>query len=225
MSTIVCVKEKDVLVLGTDSRFLTRDFGAVYSDAEQKIHEIAPKTFIATSGWKLVCEFQETRARELSAEMGTNDIRVISAALLRESIPRVKELAEILSGMQNLHEDIGRAVSGAGMIHNCLLAGRTADKKLGYVKHAYRMISGNVVIEPEEYFGDDRRIFVSAGDPARHLAQEEWIWTLAPVPAVQGIMAELKRVCPKIGGPDQIVSLNHAGARWVSRPPVKEKVV
>lgn len=50
MSTMVCLKDGDTLILGTDSRFVEADLSGVVSDAEQKIFEIWPNTFIATSG-------------------------------------------------------------------------------------------------------------------------------------------------------------------------------
>ena len=53
MSTIVVLKEAGTLILSTDSRFMLHDFTGIASDAEQKIFEIAPDTFIATSGRKM----------------------------------------------------------------------------------------------------------------------------------------------------------------------------
>src|ERR1041385_8026231 len=94
MSAIVVLKEKNVLVLGTDSRFMKHDFSAVDSDAEQKIHEIAQGTFIATSGFKPACEFQETQCRILAREMSTQDIRVIGEALGRGPVGNFQKISQ-----------------------------------------------------------------------------------------------------------------------------------
>src|ERR1035437_6035465 len=88
MSTLVVLKENNTLILGTDSRFMSGDFTSIASDATQKIFEIGPGTFIATSGRKMACDFQHERARELADELGgPADIQAISAALKRESLP------------------------------------------------------------------------------------------------------------------------------------------
>jgi cellobiose-specific phosphotransferase system component IIB len=79
MSIITVLKEADTLIFSTDSRMMMHDFSGVATDAEQKIFEIAPNTFIATSGRKLASQFQIARARELAVELGTTDIQAIGA--------------------------------------------------------------------------------------------------------------------------------------------------
>ncbi len=62
MSIIVVLKDADTLILCTDSRMMAHDYSGVASDAQPKIWEIAPDTFIATSGRAWASEFQIARA-------------------------------------------------------------------------------------------------------------------------------------------------------------------
>lgn len=223
MSTIVCLKEKRSLVLGTDSRQMQPDLSGVKTDVLQKIHEIAPSTFVATSGYERVCGFQERRAPELAEELGTTDIRAIAERLQQESIPRVRDLGEVLSGLQHVHEHIRAYVSGESLIHGTALVGWTADRRLGWVIQSYRLRDGKVEAQSGEYFGDRRAIYISMGDMGRqHLAQDRLLFTGRPVWVVQRILATVKRECPLVGGLDQIVRLDDNGAHWISAPVQRE---
>src|ERR1017187_7948379 len=96
MSTMICLKEGNTLFLGTDSRFMKQDYSGIASDEEQKIFEVAPETFLATSGRKMVCDWQTARAGELAEKLGTTDIQIIGEALAGESFPCLVELMELL---------------------------------------------------------------------------------------------------------------------------------
>ena len=63
MSIIVVIKEGDELICNTDSRMMAHDYSGVSSDSQQTIFEVAPNTFIATSGRLMASEFQIARAR------------------------------------------------------------------------------------------------------------------------------------------------------------------
>src|SRR5690242_5314458 len=165
MSTIVCLKEEDLLLLATDSRFMNPDQG-VATDSGQKIFEIAPQTFIAPSGWKMASDFQLAKARELVGTLGTSDIRVVAEALGREAIPNLEDLAEILRSMRQVHEKIAGALDGRLMLGTTVLAGRTAAGELGYIKLVFRIQAGRVVCASNgEYFGRASNVYVSSGDP------------------------------------------------------------
>src|SRR5258706_2159203 len=97
MSTMVCIKEGDTIVLGTDSRFMHNDFGAIADDAVQKLFEIAPGTFLATCGWSFSSDFLAKKAPELVNELNTSDIRVLAAALDRASRPCLHGVMSALS--------------------------------------------------------------------------------------------------------------------------------
>jgi hypothetical protein len=152
------------LILGTDSRFMAHDYSGVASDTEQKVFEVALNTFIATSGRKIACDFQVARARELSDELGTTDIQVIGAELERESLPWLMGLVERL----RLEPDATtrQAVSGESLLHGCLLVGRTAGGKLGFVGHSYRVqVGGTIECVTEAYFEARRKIMATSGAP------------------------------------------------------------
>jgi hypothetical protein len=225
MSTIVCLAEKGVLILGTDSRFMRPDYSGIASDAEQKIHEVAPETFIATSGWKSACEFQETKARELARGLNTTDVRVIAGALGRASIGCIEDCLRSIAALRKtmtpgVREKIGDALVGKRMLHACCLAGRTSDGKLGYVQHEYRVRDGRVTCTSEEYSGDDRRIFVSPADPILDFAQDLTIWSDPPLQVIERLLSALKERVSTIGGPSQIVRIDGGGVDWISPPPV-----
>src|ERR1035437_6192423 len=95
MSIITVFKEKNTLLFGTDSRMMLCDYSGISTDKQQKIFNIAPNTFIATSGRKMASEFQVAIARELAIELGT-DIQTIGAALERDSFSILSVLLERL---------------------------------------------------------------------------------------------------------------------------------
>jgi hypothetical protein len=223
MSTIVCLKERNMLVLGTDSRFMDPTFTAVHSDATQKIFEVARGMFLATSGWGKTCRFQQQKARDLAARLGTSDIAVIAEALGRDSIPCLEELAAILATLKPCGA-ITAALNGEQPLHGTVLAGRGADGKLGYVCLTFWRRAGQIVCEPGSYFGASRRFCVTyggqAGEAVQRLGRDRTIWTAPPVWVVKRFLSVLKESSPQIGGPDQIVQLDGDGAaRWVSPPP------
>ena len=225
MSTLVVLKENNTLILGTDSRFMSGDFTSIASDATQKIVEIGPGTFIATSGRKMACDFQHERARELADELGgPADIQAISAALKRESLPCLLELLEILRAQSDARSR--QAVAGQSLLHGCVLVGRTASGQLGFVFHDYRVQAGKIECAVTAYSGRERKIMFSTGadldrvaDMSSQFMQDLAIWTDPPVRTVQRMLAEMKRPPSMSGGPDQIVCLDRAGAHWISRPP------
>ena len=220
MSTIICMKEGNSLILATDSRFMAHDFGGVASDAEQKIFEIAPQVFLAPSGWKVVCDFQLAQARELVGTLGTSDLRTMADALASESIPLLEALVEVLRSIEHPHHKILAALDGKAMMHVHVLAGRTARGELGYINQAFRLQAGRVVCETQEYFGSERRLYVSSGDPANQLVEEDsTILDGLPIEVVCKFLAGLKRVWPTIGGANQIVRIDGSGALWISPPP------
>ncbi|HWQ52093.1 MAG TPA: hypothetical protein VN442_00310 [Bryobacteraceae bacterium] len=221
MSTIVCLKDGRTLVLGTDSRVMTHDWSGVASDAMPKIIQVAPETFIATSGYVMACEFEHQKARELAGQLGTTDISVISEALERGSVAHLNKLAEIMPSVKDLNGSVGidDVLSGKKLMHGCVLVGRIANGTLGYVTHEYRLRAGQVVNERGGYSAVERRIFSTTGELVRHLGQDPATWTDSPAQVVRRFLAALKQASPHIGGPDQIVQLDDSGAHWLSRPP------
>lgn len=224
MSIIVVLKEADTLILSTDSRMMAHDYSGVASDTEQKIFEIAPGTFIATSGRKMASEFQVARARELAVELGTTDIQAIGAALERESLPCLMTLVERLRLEPD--ETTRQAVSGESLLHGCMLVGRTAGGKLGYVFHSYRVQAGVVKCETDAYFEARRKITATSGGSMRLLAeiasrftQNPATWIDPPEQVSMRFLETVKRSTSTIGGPYQVVRLAARRARWISRPP------
>ena len=219
MSTIICLKEGDTLVLGTDSRFMKHDCSGIFSDSGKKIFEIAQETFIAASGWKFGCDFEQAKALELASKLATTDIRVIGEALRREMTPYLKDLVVSSCSVGRVHTYGGSGVCGNVPIHVSVLAGRDARGVLGFVIQEYSLREGEIVNESSEYFGDKRLMWVRPGEPVVHIAQDPRTWTDDPVDVVRRFLTALKAANPRIGGPDQIIELDHCGAHWLSQLP------
>jgi hypothetical protein len=220
MSTLVVLKESDVLILGTDSRYMKPD-GSTIGGNMKKIVEIAEQTFIAASGWLFAYDFEQAKARELASKLATTDIRIIGEALRREMIPYLKDLVASSYSVEGVHTYGGPGVCGNVPIHVSVLAGRDARGVLGFVLQEYALREGAVVIEPEpqEYFGSKRLMWARPGEPVIHIAQDPRTWTDDPVEVVRRFLTALKAANPRIGGPDQIIELDHCGAHWLSQLP------
>ena len=218
MSTLVVLKESDVLILGTDSRYMKPD-GSSIGGNMKKIVEIAEQTFIAASGWLFGCDFEQAKARELASKLATTDIRIIGEALRREFAPYLKDLVETSYSVAGLHTYVGQEVCGNVPIHVSVLAGRDARGVLGFVLQEYALREGEIVNESSEYFGDKRLMWVRPGEPVVHIAQDPRTWTDDPVEVVHRFLTALKAANPRIGGPDQIIELDHCGAHWLSQLP------
>jgi hypothetical protein len=219
MSTIVCLAEDGLAVVGTDSRFMEGDGVTIHSDELPKIFEIAPKMSFASSGWLSISDFQVVRARELAAEPGRADIRAIADALAAESMPLVTRLGTECSLLPE-REDLRKVLSGEMRIHAFLIAGRGADGRIGYVVRECRMREGEVTIRSEEYFGGHGRdIYISTGNLAGKagITQDRTIFTGRPVWVVRRILAALKRVSPTIGGADQILTIDRNEIKWINQ--------
>jgi hypothetical protein len=223
LSTIVVLKENNVLILGTDSRFMKHDLSGIASD-EVKIFEIAQQTFVAGSGWKYALDFELATARERAGKLATTDIRIIGEALRQEMIPYLRELVELSRSVVGLHTYGGSEVCGDCDIHASVLVGRDGRGDLGYSVTEYAIRDGVIVIKPSECFGRKRQIWARPGEPLVPLMQDPRIWADSPVEVVQRILTTLKAANPYIGGPDQIIKLDRDGVRWVCQLPASDAV-
>jgi hypothetical protein len=226
MSIVTVFKDSDTLIFSTDSRMMKGNYSGVDCDTQQKIFQVGPGTFIATSGRKMASEFQVARARELAVELGTTDIQAIGAAVEKETLSFLPVLVKRLS--QEPDETTRQAVAGNIMLHGCMLVGRDSGGKLGYVRHEYRVqADGTISCETETYFDAPRKVTCIAGTPAALMAKiaNKFMWDAAtwrdPLEAVSLRWLELvKAATPEIGGSWQVVRLDTAGAHWISQPPV-----
>src|ERR1035437_7104158 len=224
MSIITVFKEKNTLLFGTDSRMMAHDYSGVNSNKQRKIFDIAPNTFIATSGRKMASEFQVAIARERAIELGT-DIQKIGAALERHSLNCLKVLLERLRIESD--ETTREAVAGRILLHGCTLVG-WAGGKLGFVTHSYFVqASGAIKCISETCFDAPRKVTCISGTPA-HIMEgiaakfmyTPATWTDPMEQVFMRFMETVKRSTKTIGGDWQIVRLDSAGSRWISQPPV-----
>jgi hypothetical protein len=197
---------------------MAEDFNSVETDAMQKIHQVAPGTFIGQAGYVHVCDFQVRRARELAA----TDIRTLSAELAKASIPELERLVEALKAIRHLHPKISSALDGELSLHGTIIAGRNANGELGYAYHDYRVRGGRVVCETGEYFGTDGRLHTTSGPPAQAaVAADLGILAGEPIEIVRKLFSALTATCNNIGGPMQCIQLGGGMARWISPPPAQ----
>lgn len=229
MSTIVCMKEAGALILGTDSRFMKHDYSGIDNDTSQKIFEVAPNTFIAPSGRKMAVEFQVERARALVAELGTDDIRIIGAALERDSIPLLAKVVERLGTEPD--ETNQQTVSGAVLLHGTVLAGRSRGQ-VGYYGSEFRVQDGSVNCTTEFYDGAPRKVRATTGSSPEvfsevisRFAFNLSNWTDPMEDAALRLLEALKESTPTIGGPFQMVRIDGEGSRWIMSPPAIEASV
>jgi hypothetical protein len=224
MSIITAIKEGNELVFCADSRMMAHDYSAVDCDTQQKVFEIAPSTFLGTSGRLMASEFQIARARELAAELGTTDIQVIGAELEKETLGCLKVLLERLR--QEPDETTRQAVAGDTMLHGCMLVGRDSAGKLGYLNCSWWVRADGIKCETETYFDAPRKVACIAGTPAALMAKlaSKFMWDAAtwmdPLEAVSlRWLKAVKEVTPTIGGRWQILQLDASGAHWLSQLP------
>jgi hypothetical protein len=219
MSAIVVIKESDTVVLGTDSRYVTPDKRGIVSDAVEKIQEIAVEAFLATSGYALVCDFQNAKAREVGES--TQDIRTLSGILAEASKPILEEAAAALAQNVHLHPTIANVLAGKTVLHGAVLVGRSCGD-LGYILMESRCAGGRIETQSQEYFGAQRKISITSATDSDHLAclRNDWrLFSDPPISVVSAALDALKKASSLIGGPTQIVRLDINGSRWISRLP------
>jgi hypothetical protein len=126
-------------------------------------------------------------------------------------------------------ETTTQAVSGAIMLHGCVLVGRSAGK-VGYVQHTYCVqADGTIKCTTEEDFAAPRKVTCITGTPAALISKiagqfmvDTATWT-DPLETVSIRWLEtVKEVTPTIGGPWQMVRLDAAGTHWLSQLPVAD---
>jgi hypothetical protein len=221
MSAICVVKEGESIVLGTDSRYVTADRKSVVSDSVEKIQEICADTFLATSGYSSVCDYQNAKACELGRS--TQDIRDLSLALAETSRPILEEVAATLATGIELHPDIAAAALGEAVLHGAVLVGHSRGE-LGYVYMESRCAGGRVETRIEEYFGTARGMIITSASDSRYLARFRDDWRLfsdPPVTVVLGVIEKMKASSGAIGGQTQIVRLDSTGSHWIRRLPAE----
>jgi len=219
MSVIAVVKEGNSVVFGTDSRFVSEDRARIVSDSVEKIHEIAADTFIATSGYAPVCDFQNAKATELGRN--TQDIRTLSEALAQASRPTLEQVAAVLAKDIGLHPLIRATIDGEVVLHGAVLVGRSRGE-LGYIYARSRCVGGRVVTQLEEYFGAARKITITSASDSDCLARfrhDTRLFSDPPVSVVSAILNRQKLDSSAIGGPSQIVQLDSTGSHWIRRLP------
>jgi hypothetical protein len=223
MSTLVCVKDPGALFLATDSRCVV---GCVpISDTQPKIFQIAEGVYLAASGRQSACDYQTTRARELAAELGTTDVRLIAAALQRDTMPYLSALADRLRAEGVSDPMTAAHLSGAALLHGCVIAGASAGI-IGYCDQSYFVYGDGLACKAQEHFLPGREITATTGGSLEALnstlarsAAEPGFWTDPAESIARRLLAALKDSNPLSGGPDQILRLDHNGAEWICRPP------
>lgn len=217
MSTMICIKEGDTIVLGTDSRFMLSDFSAISNDAVQKLFEIAPGAFLATCGWSFSSDFLAQKDPELVQELNSRDIRILAAALDQASRPCLQGVLNALSTLPP-NDVITETLSGRRPIQGFILAG-LSDGKLGFINNQYYFRDGQVVLNASEYFDRPRCIQTLDTPASKQIQQDPTTWTDNPVRVMLKILRMQKRASPLIGGPSQVALIDSSGGRWVNRPP------
>jgi hypothetical protein len=232
MSIALCLKAGDTVVLGTDSRFMTPDLTAIYSDLTPKVYPVGTIGFIACNGYRLACDYQQTRASEIARELGTRDIETIAEALARESMPVMQQLVASLhaaiSSAPGRYARMCEVVRGEALLHVATLIGHDSKGAAGYLTLSFRVVMGQIAHEKVAYFGRARQVQFSAADAVgdsslarmlQNLGNDRRARDWAPVAAVRAILRDAKSKSAMLGGPSQIAIVDAEGARFMERLP------
>jgi hypothetical protein len=232
MSIIIGLKDRDTVVLGTDSRYMNAECTEVHSDSVPKIYPIADIGFLAANGYKLACDFQQTRASEIARELGTRDIETIAEALARESMPVMQQLVASLhaaiSSAPGRYARMCEVVRGEALLHVATLIGHDSKGAAGYLTLSFRVVMGQIAHEKVAYFGRARQVQFSAADAVgdsslarmlQNLGNDRRARDWAPVAAVRAILRDAKSKSAMLGGPSQIAIVDAEGARFMERLP------
>jgi hypothetical protein len=223
MSVICCVRDRDAVILGTDSRYVGVDFTTVVSDAEPKLFEIAPDTYLAVSGRKSACDFQREMAHDLSDRLHTVDVVTIASSLQQVMCAFLDRLVGRLRSVSG--ERTAQTLSGEALLHGAVMIGRNAGGQLVAVAQSYRVMGAQVVCLQEVHSGDHRTIVATCGAPldqigaAFSFTSDPTIWTDEPESVARRILGEVKAATIESGGCDQIVRVDGKGGRWLEKPP------
>lgn len=223
MSTICCVKDPEVLYLGTDSRCVIGS--TPINDAQPKIFKVADGVFLAASGRQSAIDFQVKRAMETAAELDTTDVRLIATALQRDTMPFLEGLAARLRMEANPDPMTRAHLDGRALLHGCVICG-TSQAALGYVDQSYVIDGRGLACMAQEHFLAGREVTATTGGTLELLnstlsrcAAEPGFWTDPAEAIASRLLTTLKDASEVSGGPNQVLRLDRNGAEWVCAPP------
>jgi len=232
MSIIVAIRDGDEVCLGTDSRFMNADQTAIESDSVQKIFPIGSDGFIATSGFRIACDFLQTRAPQVARELRTADIGAIGESLALESLDTMREQLAALRYFYTLggYEHIGPVLSGESLLGGFMLVGRNSQEEVGLVTIIFRVTTNQLMAQKSVFFGPGRGSMITLGAPSvqdklQALQRDKRVTSLAPILAVRRVIQEAKCMSTMVGGPAQIVIVDSTGARWIDRPSAQDEAL
>jgi hypothetical protein len=200
---------------------MRNNFAEVGDDGAQKIFEVTRDTFLAPSGWMLASKFQAEKAPEIARILGTHDIRAIAEVLNKTSRPILELLVGMLASIENPAPEVSQTLDGSKALQAFCLAGRSGGR-LGYIWHEYTLRNWRIELTQHEYFGPGRHIWSTGARYLGPLIHDPRILTDEPIAVVKRFLETGRRATPHIGGPDQIVAIDHDGSRWITRPPSTE---
>lgn len=217
MSTIVAVNYGGQVVLATDSR--ETSVAGTVSDTMQKIFELVPGVFFATAGTTGLMTEQVSIATQLAKTADLTNPRGFADALDRASQQafdrKLARTMELRSKFHFLEEE----ATGERPLHTYVVA-FTSNGSPGFICREFTLENGKVVMSEHFCFdipaGYISRITVG-GPLIRHLTGDPRLWEYGLIKGVDRLLEGLRKANPYVGGPDQMVVLDWAGARWIRR--------
>jgi hypothetical protein len=212
MSTIVCLKENNTLVLATDSIAYDARRTRVLSNTERKIFEFTPGAFYAAVGFCNLAGAQVRILTALARSAGTMNLRALADLLDSASWPLLEQLAK------GPHAEQLQDEAGVKRLHSYILVGLNE----GVPGYLYREFSigndGTVQREEQQDFRPSiAGGIITPGYLATDLNLAE-IWADGLIPTAERVIDHLRRVTPFVGGPSQMVCITPSGAQWIHQP-------
>ena len=217
MSTLIALKRNGTALLATDSRVYNAQTGHFVSDAAQKLWEVSPGVFYASSGYTYLGDSLARIAATLGRTAQTGNIREFADQIDAAAMPDMERLVCSFSVIGQ-HQD---ELSGNIPFFMYALAG-VSEGCPGFLFRQFWIRSGKIRCEEEYAFGSSTfRLCISGGSALGELVSDPVSWADGSIAAAEIFVRHLAKIDPLVGGPTQIALVDRSGGRWVHQllPP------
>jgi hypothetical protein len=217
MSTLIALKLNGTALLATDSRVYNAQTGHFVSDAAQKLWEVSPGVFYASSGYTYLGDSLARIAATLGRTAQTGNIREFADQMDAAAMPDMERLVCSFSVIGQ-HQD---ELSGNIPFFMYALAG-VSEGCPGFLFRQFWIRSGKIRCEEEYTFGSSTfRLCISGGSALGELVSDPASWADGSIAAAEIFVRHLAKIDPLVGGPTQIALVDRSGGRWVHQllPP------
>jgi hypothetical protein len=220
MSSLICAKIRDVVVLAADSRTLDQS-GRVSSDHARKIYELTPGLHYAWSGYQNAAVPQSTIATALAQSQSFSSLPEFANRLDELSAPLLVQMVRWLVGNCNLRSQYVDQLTGSAPIHAYAVAGLCGGVPAFIVREFY-LRDGSVVhdellvdVLPA---GNDFAFYATRGRLIQTEIANPSTWSAGPINGIEKLSAVIAAREPEVGGDVQMVVVDGRGSKWIHQP-------